>query len=697
MVEYFMTGPVFGYAAGFALCLFSLYLLYRDKRIAAERGSMLEDSFSLQGHGLIFFNANERFCLANRQAQEFLPFLSPGYEVGAEQVPRTLREFLNYIFEHAVDYDEGLRGAVQKFSGAVPAERFREVIRWGHGKLCLVELQRTPSGRIILSLADVSATKQHEDELIQLSRYNYEVTQAVDAATNGIVITDAGHIVIFANNAFCDHVNAVRPDLIGRSLLEILKGIAADNVLQSIRSSFARVEPGDLEIKITTPASTRWFNLKLTPVRGGEITGGFFIGVFSDTTALKIREAEFFQAQKLEAVGQLAAGVAHDFNNILSIIDGYSRMAISHISSEERARDYLQKIRMATDRGANLTRRMLTFSRNKIVTDSVVDLVQAVQDQEALIRPLVDASIDLAFTPSDENVFVECSPDTITQILMNLVINARDAMPRGGTLIIETRLCDRADMPPEIRKAAQDGAYACLSVIDTGEGMSKEIQARIFDPFFTTKEQGKGTGLGLSMVYGLVKDIGGHIGVNSLPGQGTAMSIYLPVSRSQPQSAAQPAPEDITNGMSLKGFTALLAEDEPDILELVSDMLDRMGMNVIKAANGNQALLAQAKHAGSIDLLLTDIVMPEMNGVSLADMLCALRPDMKVIFISGYPAYGGQAKAELPEGAYFMAKPIQYEALAGLIHQRLSNLADKAGGPRWQSADAVRKKGEIRA
>ena len=222
-------------------------------------------------------------------------------------------------------------------------------------------------------------------------------------------------------------------------------------------------------------------------------------------------------------------------------------------------------------------------------------------------------------------------------------------------------------------------------------------QARIFDPFFTTKEQGKGTGLGLSMVYGLVKDIGGHIGVNSLPGQGTAMSIYLPVSRSQPQSAAQPAPEDITNGMSLKGFTALLVEDEPDILELVSDMLDRMGMNVIKAANGNQALLAQAKHAGSIDLLLTDIVMPEMNGVSLADMLCALRPDMKVIFISGYPAYGGQAKAELPEGAYFMAKPIQYEALAGLIHQRLSNLADKAGGPRWQSADAVRKKGEIRA
>ena len=407
--------------------------------------------------------------------------------------------------------------------------------------------------------------------------------------------------------------------------------------------------------------------------------------------AVAFHAAEFFQTQKLEALGQLTAGVAHDFNNLLSIIQGYSRIAAEELEQGHPAQEYVEKIQTAAQRGANLTKQMLAFSRNKMIAKSTLDLTQTVRDQEILMRPLIDASINLCVRSKTEGVYIESSPDSIMQILMNLVVNARDAMPSGGSLIVETRHCETQDLPVAIRKKSGSKSFACLCVTDTGNGMDRNVQKRIFDPFFTTKDHGKGTGLGLSMVYSMVRQMNGHIDVVSSIGQGTRISIFLPLSEKVPQKRIMGTLQDI-HGINLNGYTALIAEDEPDLLHLVGDMLDRLGMNVIPASNGNLALLKQDNYEGTIDLLITDIVMPELDGVRLAEMFKALHPDSKVIFMSGYPANGNKARIALPTQARFLAKPVQYETLVRLVFEALSTKSESASvPPPYKSAEPIRK------
>ncbi len=371
--------------------------------------------------------------------------------------------------------------------------------------------------------------------------------------------------------------------------------------------------------------------------------------VVEDTSESKIMEGQYFQAQRLESLGQLAGGVAHDFNNILSIIDGYARMAKKHIENRDDTLNYLERIGQAVQRGAALTSQLLTFGRHKIIKDSVVDLGQLVRDQEPLLRPLMDASINLNIR-TDDDVFVQVPGDDICQILLNLCINARDAMPDGGNLIVE------------VRKSGEEGAV--LRVIDTGMGMKSEVKARMFDPFFTTKDQGKGTGLGLSMVYGLVKDMKGDISVLTKEGSGTSITIQLPLSARAPDF--QEISENEDRG-DLNGLTALVAEDEPDLLNILSGTLEDMGVTVIKASNGNEALALQEDYEGGIDFLLTDVVMPDLNGVKLAELFKSVRPESQVMFMSGYPANGDMARVSLPEDALMMPKPIDVNKLVSII------------------------------
>jgi two-component system, cell cycle sensor histidine kinase and response regulator CckA len=271
------------------------------------------------------------------------------------------------------------------------------------------------------------------------------------------------------------------------------------------------------------------------------------------------------------------------------------------------------------------------------------------------LLPLMNASIQVLIH-AEKNICVEIAPDNIAQILMNLCINARDAMPTGGNIIIEVK---------------QEKTQAVIRVVDTGMGIPEEIQNKIFDPFFTTKDPGKGTGLGLSLVYGLVKGMNGEIHVESKRGIGTIFSISLPTTNKEPDVYSFVENEDGT--IQLQGITALIAEDEPELLNLISGMLEEMGAKVLRAQNGNEALLLQEDYEGDIDFLLTDVVMPELNGVKLAELFIACRPESKVMFMSGYPAHGPMAPVQIPDGVMLMPKPIDYSKLSKIITKILKD------------------------
>jgi CheY-like chemotaxis protein len=378
----------------------------------------------------------------------------------------------------------------------------------------------------------------------------------------------------------------------------------------------------------------------------------------------------------MEALGQLSAGVAHDFNNLLSIIDGYCRMLRQNIEQEERPLSFIDKIETASRRGAGLTRRMLTFSRHKILGNEVVDICQVIADTEAMLGTLLNPSVHFEIQKHQPEVFVQVSEDSITQILMNLVTNARDAMPEGGLLRVCVELADHKDLPEDLRLDTED--FVCVSVRDTGMGISESDKDKIFDPFYTSKELGKGTGLGLSVVYGLVKEAGGLVTVESSRGHGTTFNIFLPVTDKKPDKHIDGSLANIKD-ISFDGYRAVVAEDEPDLLLIVTDMLEKLGMEVYPAANGNDALALIDDYEDKIDLLLTDMVMPELDGVKLAEMAQAISPKTRIIFMSGYPVNGNIEESNLPEDVYFIAKPVLYDELARLIFMCLKDPDGVAG------------------
>lgn len=648
----------------------------------------LKDSIDALHDGKILFDERENFVLANEKAKILLPFLKE-----AATTPRKLSGFLDYMYDNALEGDDdsitNMLGRAARKSERVG---FREIILSGDSRLCLVEVLKTKCGRTVLVVSDVSEMKNQEEHVLRLHQYNNELFQAVEAATNGLMISRMNgpeHQLVFMNTAFCQIFNHNRQDLQGANVIDLFSAIDDAEIQETIRNIMGRKVSGEVQFRIVDGGGhVRWYALRLTPVPASSGMQDLYIGVFGDMTELKLREAEFFKAQKLEALGQLAAGVAHDFNNVLSIIDGYARLAGNGLADGDQTGDYIQRIRVASARGADLIKQMLTFSRHKIIDDTVIDLGKVLREQETLLGPLLDATIRMTMMIYDENIYVECPADNIVQIMMNLSVNARDAMPQGGSLIIELRKVDERSVTKMVREKMEGRSFICLSVSDTGTGMKKDVVERIFDPFYTTKEQGKGTGLGLSMVYGLVKQAGGFIDVKSTPGMGTSMMIYLPLSDKEPNRVIKGNLKDIES-MRLEGFTALVAEDEPDLLLLVSGMLERLGMKVIRASNGSEALALQEDYEGEIDILLTDVVMPEMNGVDLSELLISLRPKTKVIFMSGYPAAGQMARVQLPEGACFLAKPVHYETLARMIYNRLNENgtdgAEKFEAARWQS------------
>ena len=376
---------------------------------------------------------------------------------------------------------------------------------------------------------------------------------------------------------------------------------------------------------------------------------------------------QLLQSQKMEAVGRLAGGVAHDFNNLLTAIKGFTELLLLDFDQRDPRYPFAHEIQAAANRAASLTRQLLAFSRKQVLQPRVIDLNASVTDMEKMLRRLIGEDVELVTNRAPDLGRIKADPGQIEQILLNLVVNARDAMPSGGRLAITT--WNESVSPEQAQRhgEAAPGTYAVVSVRDTGAGMSKEVQRRIFEPFFTTKEQGRGTGLGLSTVYGIVQQSGGFVSVESAPGEGADFRVYLPaVDEGVPQTDQR-----LESGPVEGTETVLLVEDEKAVRVLVRRVLDRMGYTVLEAEHGPQALEIMAARTEPVDLLLTDVIMPGMSGRELADQLQRSHPGIKVLFMSGYTDEAISQHGVLVSGVAFLETPCTPDILLRRVREVL--------------------------
>lgn len=389
--------------------------------------------------------------------------------------------------------------------------------------------------------------------------------------------------------------------------------------------------------------------------------------IAEDVTEKRALEDQFRQAQKMEAVGRLAGGVAHDFNNLLMVISGYTEVILAKLEANHPLREKGLAIQQATDRATTLTRQLLAFSRKQLLELKVVDVNAIVSDMERLLRPLIGETIALVTELSPEAGCTRADAGQLEQVLMNLVVNAKDAMPDGGKLSIRTQRVTMGENHGRGQAFIRPGTYVMLAVSDSGMGMDKETQSRIFEPFFTTKEKGKGTGLGLSTVYGIVKQTGGYVMVQSEKGAGTTFNIYLP----RVEAAADLNMEPVARVAEGGSETVLLVEDEESVRQLVRETLESKGYRVVQAENGEAGLLAAAKLDATIDLVISDVVMPGMSGRELVQELLKIRPETRVLYLSGYTEDTIVSEGSIESGTAFLQKPFTLHNLLKKVREVL--------------------------
>jgi PAS domain S-box-containing protein len=516
------------------------------------------------------------------------------------------------------------------------------------------------------NIRDITARRRAENDLRLRDR-------AIDSVSQGIVVTDPGkpgHPVIYASPGFTRLTGYAQEDIVGRNC-RLLQGVGTDRaVVLTLGRAIAQGRACSCDLLNYRKDGTEFWNtVSVSPVldAGGHVTN--FVGTMTDVTERRTLEAQLVQAQKMEAVGQLAGGIAHDFNNVLSVIVSYADIISEDARHDGRPCADIDEIRKAAIRASDLTRQLLAFSRRQVLAPQVLDLRRTIDGMEKMLRRLLGANIELTVLSSADLWNVLCDPNQIEQVIMNLAVNARDAMPEGGELTIEMSNVELDSEYVEAHHDVGSGGYVMLAVTDTGTGIDAETQARIFEPFFTTKERGKGTGLGLATVFGIVKQSGGRILVYSEPGSGTTFKLYFPkvdgVAVESRPSLAQVAPNRGTE-------TILLVEDDDQVRSIASNVLRRSGYVVLVAANGGEALLICEKHGAPIHLLLTDVVLPRMNGRQLADRLRVLRPAMRVLFMSGYPDDAVLQHGILESGVAYLQKPLTPASLTRKVREVLS-------------------------
>ncbi|MBP3956720.1 PAS domain S-box protein [Gemmata sp. G18] len=505
---------------------------------------------------------------------------------------------------------------------------------------------------------DVTEQARAEDALRLRDR-------AIGAATQGLMITDSAppdNPLVYVSPGFERNTGYGAAEVLGRNC-RFLQGKDTDPAaVARIRAAIRAEEPCTVEIlnyrKNGTPF---WSDLSISPVRdtSGRLTQ--FVGVQTDVTARRDLEGQFHQAQKMEAIGQLAGGVAHDFNNLLTIINGYSDLLLQRLPPSDPSHELITEILKAGERSAALTRQLLAFSRRQVLAPRVLNLNEVVADTDKMLRRLIGEDVRLSTTLATTLWAVRADPGQIEQILMNLAVNARDAMPRGGRVTIETQNVELDEAYTRTHADAHIGPQVLLSVTDTGNGIPPEVRARIFEPFFTTKGPGKGTGLGLATVYGIVKQSGGHVAVYSEMGIGTTFKVYFP------RAELTAGGSKIQTGLRLLpggAETVLLAEDEGAVRALIRRILVERGYTVLEAADGDEAVRVAAGHDGPIHLLITDVVMPDVDGRAVAERVVRDRPELRVLFVSGYTDDAVIRHGVLREGVNFLQKPFSPLVLA---------------------------------
>ena len=397
--------------------------------------------------------------------------------------------------------------------------------------------------------------------------------------------------------------------------------------------------------------------------------GNFGIAFISDISPRKALEAQLMHAQKMEAVGRLAGGVAHDFNNMLTVIAKYNRMILDELSTMDPLRGYAEEILKAADRAGALTNQLLAFSRRQVMQPRIINLNAVLGQTEKMLRRLIGEDIQLVMSLDKNAGNIKADPNHIEQAIVNLAVNSRDAMPNGGRITIETGNVQIDETYVKTHMGVKPGDFVMVAVSDTGHGMDSVTRQNIFEPFFTTKQQGKGTGLGLATVYGMVKQSGGDIWVYSEPGQGTTFKLYFPLVQEPISSGVN---EEVGISRQLSSETVLLVEDEAQVRELTAKMLKQLGYSVLTAENGDAAVEVSRAFTREIALLVTDVVMPNMSGRQVADALVASRPGLRVLFLSGYTEHAVVNHGVLDSNVNFLAKPFSRETLGRKVREVLA-------------------------
>ena len=541
----------------------------------------------------------------------------------------------------------------------------------------------TESGMFVLSaIRDISDRKRIAEELRraneelhrrtaeQLGEYRSRLALIIDSSDDAIIGKNLDGTITSWNKG-AERIYGYAPEeVIGKHISLLVPSDRPDEIPE-ILQKIARGESTEHfeSVRVTKDGRQLDVSISVSPLRDakGDIIGASAIA--RDITAQKRAESQLHQSQKMEAIGRLAGGVAHDFNNILGIINACTEFLRDRIDPAGEPSLYIENIQKATERGSSLTRQLLAFSRTPVIQPRILDLNERLKDISKLLRPLMGDDVEVLIVSRSPSAVVEADPGQLDQILVNLAVNARDAMPRGGKFILETRAEKFDEAFAEQHQAMAAGKYVLLAVSDTGSGMDEATASRIFEPFFTTKEMGKGTGLGLATVYGIVKQSAGHILVYSEPGHGTTFKIYLPSADHKIGLGSKSEVETVAP--KRQGTTILLVEDDEIMRSLTRQLLEEHGYTVIEADDGKSALERVESHPGPIDLLLTDVVMRRMSGPELVERLSVSRPNLKVVFMSGYTGELIAEREVLKRGITLLEKPFSRTALLNTIHTTL--------------------------
>jgi two-component system, cell cycle sensor histidine kinase and response regulator CckA len=490
---------------------------------------------------------------------------------------------------------------------------------------------------------------------------------AIEQMVEMLVVTDFDGKILYCNPAFEKITGYSKNETVGQNPRFLQSG---KHSVEFYRQLWSTIKQGTVwnGRLINRKKDGTFYNQDSTisPIReaSGEISG--FVAVNLDVTEKLELERQYLEAQKLESVGRLAGGLAHDFNNLLTVINGYADFLLQQLDTEDPYRHYAEEIGKAGAHAASLTKQLLAFSRNQMIEPRVLDLNHTIQGAVPMLQRLIGSDIVLATRLASFSGRVMADPEQIHQIIMNLVINARDAMPAGGRIDIKTSDVDLNEEMARTHPDAKPGPYVLMSVTDTGHGMAEAIRPQIFEPFFTTKAVGKGTGLGLSTVYGIVRQSGGWIELWSEVGIGASFNIYLP----QNNGYVLPEPPAIGARPERGGETILLVEDHDAVRSYTRNALEKWGYRVVEASNGEQAIRVATCYLEEIHLLLTDVVMMGMNGHELSRRLIGLRPNMKAVFLSGHTS-DALARRGLPDGMVFLQKPFSPDEIAAKVRKAL--------------------------